>query len=134
MSDWLQRLPGFRRTPAGIERPILRSLPKVLVYGTLLLMLPSLLVRLAREAPADTGGASATMSVDILVAGLLFLHWNIVLTVAIGAFIVMVMKGPAYVADAYPLEDADDAQASSASAAARPSHQSTLPIDRRSSR
>jgi hypothetical protein len=30
-----------------------------------------------------------------------------VLTVAIGAFIVMVMKGPAYVADAYPLEDAD---------------------------
>jgi hypothetical protein len=38
---------------------------------------------------------------------LIFLHWNIVLTVAIGAFMVMVMKGPAYVADAYPLEDAE---------------------------
>jgi hypothetical protein len=82
MPDWFQRLPGFRRTPAGIERPILRSLTKVLVYGTLLLMLPSLLVRLAGEAPADAGGASATMTVDILVAGLLFLHWNVLLTVA----------------------------------------------------
>jgi len=134
MSDWFQRLPGFRRTPAGIERSILRSLPKVLVYGTLLLMLPSLLVRMAGEAPADAAGASATTSVDMLVAGLLFLHWNVVLTIAIGAFIVMVMKGPAYVADAYPLEDADSAHASSASAATRPSHQSAMPIDRRSSR
>ena len=36
------------------------------------------------------------------------LHWSIVCTVAIAAFIVMVMKGPAYVADAYPLEDSDN--------------------------
>ena len=35
------------------------------------------------------------------------LHWSIVCTVAIAAFIVMVMKGPAYVADAYPLVDSD---------------------------
>jgi len=132
MSDWFQPLPGFRRTPAGIERPVLRSLPKVLVYGSLLLMLPSLLVRVAGVAPADAAGASATMSVDNLVAGLLFLHWNVVLTVAIGAFIVMVMKGPAYVADAYPLEDADAAQANSARAQIRPS-QDHMPIDRRSS-
>jgi hypothetical protein len=38
---------------------------------------------------------------------LIFLHWNTVLTLAIGAFIVMVMKGPAYVADAYPLVEAE---------------------------
>ena len=132
MSDWFRRLPGFRRTPAGIERPILRSLPKVLVYGSVLLMLPSLLVRLFGEAPADAAGASATMSVDIFVAGLLFLHWNVVLTVAIGAFIVMVMKGPAYVADAYPLEEADGAHASSARASIRPVHDDKR-IDRRSS-
>jgi len=35
------------------------------------------------------------------------LHWTVVLTVAIAAFIVMVMKGPAYVADAYPVEDSE---------------------------
>jgi len=134
MSDWFQRLPRFRRTPAGIERPILRSLPKVLIYGTLLLMLPSLLVRLAGLALADAGGASATMTVDMLAAGLLFLHWNIVLTVAIGAFIVMVMKGPAYVADAYPLPDVDAPHASAARAPTTSSHKSPMPTDRRSSR
>ena len=35
------------------------------------------------------------------------LHWTVVLTVAIGAFIVLVMKGPAYVADAYPMDEAE---------------------------
>ena len=47
------------------------------------------------------------MTVDIYVLGLLVLFWTAVFTVAIGAFVVMVMKGPAYVADAYPLSDAD---------------------------
>ena len=107
MAEWFRRLPGFRRTPAGIERTILRSLPKVWIYGSLLLMLPSLLVRLGGQAAAESGGASTAMAVDILVVALIFLHWNIVLTLAIGAFIVMVMKGPAYVADAYPLVEAE---------------------------
>ena len=34
--------------------------------------------------------------------GLVVLHWTLVLTLAIGCAIVIVMKGPAYVADAYP--------------------------------
>jgi hypothetical protein len=33
------------------------------------------------------------------------LHWTLVLTLAIGCVIVMLMKGPAYVADAYPIEE-----------------------------
>jgi hypothetical protein len=112
MAEWFRRLPGFRRTPPGIERPILRALPKVWLYGSLLLMLPSLLVRLGGQAAAESGGVSTAMAVDIWVFALVFLHWNIVLTLAIGAFIVMVMKGPAYVADAYPLVDADAPMAS----------------------
>ena len=36
---------------------------------------------------------------------LVILHWTMLLTVGIAAFIVRVMKGPAYVADAYPLDD-----------------------------
>ena len=35
--------------------------------------------------------------------GVVVLHWTLVLTVALECFIVRVMKGPAYVADAYPL-------------------------------
>ena len=34
--------------------------------------------------------------------GLVVLHWTLVLTLAIGCAIVIVMKGPAYVADADP--------------------------------
>ncbi len=35
--------------------------------------------------------------------GVVVLHWALVLTLALGCFIVKVMKGPAYVADGYPL-------------------------------
>jgi hypothetical protein len=40
-----------------------------------------------------------------VMVGLVVLHWTLVLTVAIGCVIVMLMKGPAYVADAYPMQD-----------------------------
>ena len=39
--------------------------------------------------------------------GLVVLHWTLVLTLSIGCVIVMLMKGPAYVADAYPLDESD---------------------------
>jgi len=107
MTDWFQRLPGFTRTPAGIERTILRVLPKAAGYGTLLMMLPSMLTRLATVVHPGAVGERAITTIDIYVAGLVFLHWNVLLTVGIGAFIVMVMKGPAYVADGYALSDAD---------------------------
>lgn len=94
------RLPGFPRTPAGKERQVLRRLPAAFLFGTLLLATPSLLVRVF----ADTADAMA-VTTDIYVASLIILHWTVVLTVGIAAFIVMVMKGPAYVADPYPLQE-----------------------------
>jgi hypothetical protein len=41
------------------------------------------------------------------VISFVILHWTVVVTVGIAAFIVMVMKGPAYVADPYPLNEAE---------------------------
>lgn len=107
MSDWFRKLPGFRQTPAGQERQVLRRLPGILTLGTLLLCLPSLAVRLWwADTPAYEVAASIT-TVDIYAISVLVLHWTVVLTVGIGAVIVMVMKGPAYVADAYPMEGMD---------------------------
>ena len=40
---------------------------------------------------------------DYTMFGVVVLHWTLVLTVALAYFIVRVMKGPAYVADAYAL-------------------------------
>lgn len=102
-----QRLPGFPRTPAGKERVVLRLLPRVFLLGSVLLALPSLLARLLlgpEQAPA-------VMTTDIYVISLIVLHWTVLLTVAIAAFTVMLMKGPAYVADAYPLQERDAPEA-----------------------
>ena len=100
-------LPGFQKSPPGLERVILRRLPAILWQGTALLVLCA---GVAQFWPWDGSAAQVftrITSLHIGVVSLLILHWTVVLTVAIGAFIVMVMKGPAYVADAYPLEDAD---------------------------
>lgn len=102
------RLPGFPRTPAGKERDVLRLLPRTFVFGTLLLAVPSLLARLI-VGPDD---ALAITTTDIYVIGLIILHWTVLLTAGIAAFIVMMMKGPAYVADAYPLLEAETLDAS----------------------
>ena len=102
-----RKLPGFIKTPPGEERRILRLLPKILVLGTLALGIPSLAARWFITNGSEGEIATQIMTVDIYGISLLVLHWTVVFTVAIGAFIVLVMKGPAYVADAYPLEDAD---------------------------
>ncbi len=99
------RLPGFVQTPAGRERDVLRLLPRVLVFGTLLLTLPSLAARIFFGKGDAVEAATRLQSVDILAISIVVLHWTAVFTVAIASLIVMVMKGPAYVADAYPFED-----------------------------
>jgi hypothetical protein len=102
------RLPGFTRTPPGKERLVLRNLPKWLWVGGILLATPSLLVRLVAEDQV----AQTIMTTDIYVVSLIILHWTVIFTVAIAAFIIMVMKGPAYVADAYPLVEAETLEGS----------------------
>jgi hypothetical protein len=101
------KLPGFVRTPSGQERIILHRLPKILLLGSLLLALPSLVARLVITAGSESEIATRIMTIDIYGISLIILHWTVVFTVAIAAFIVLVMKGPAYVADPYPLEDSD---------------------------
>lgn len=99
--------PGFQQSPAGRERAILRSLPRALWLCT---AVPALAAGLARVFPwsgSETDIATRIQTVDILAISVVIFLWSMVLTVAIAAFIVRVMKGPAYVADAYPLQDAE---------------------------
>lgn len=107
MSRLFNQLPGHPRTTPGRERQILRLLPKALVIGTAALALPSLAVRGAVLLNPLLGANSLVTSVDIYSISLVVLHWTVVFTVGLSAFIVMVMKGPGYVADAYPLSDAE---------------------------
>ena len=45
---------------------------------------------------------------DFVMIGLVVFVWTAVLTVGIGCLIVWLMKGPAYVADAYPLPHSEE--------------------------
>jgi hypothetical protein len=100
--NWFNRLSGHRRTSAGLEWHLWRRLPAVLAWGS---ALPGLLATaLWWSMPAVTSSAAERAAQTLLYAllGVLLLHWTLVLTLAIGCVVVMVMKGPAYVADAYP--------------------------------
>lgn len=94
--DYFRKLPGFRRSPAGLEWLILRKLPLIIALG---ILVPAAVVfflwymEFYDKAQID--------KIIILTIAWTVLYCTIMITLGIGAFIVMVMKGPAYVADAY---------------------------------
>lgn len=98
------KLPGFVRTAPGLEQRIWRRLPAILLWGTLLpLLLAGANHALAPAMPPSGGDQSTVLLWDFTMVGVVVFHWTMVLTVALGCFIVRLMKGPAYVADAYAL-------------------------------
>lgn len=105
--SWLRRLPGFKRSAPGLEWAIWRRLPAVWLGGTLLPALMAGTAWLAApEAPYGAMDRSLTQFYYVLI-GVVILHWTLVLTLAIGCVIVILMKGPAFGADGYPLNDSD---------------------------
>jgi hypothetical protein len=89
----------------------LRALPAVTGWGTLLLVLAGVLLRIVgaggtADSVTNSAMDSRWLMTDIYVFAAVILHWTVVFTAAIAAAIVWLMKGPAYVADAYdPNED-----------------------------
>ena len=99
--NWLKRLPPTGREPPGFEWFVLRSVPKLMVYGTSLFVIPFAILQYGIEP-----SSSSKLWELYFIAGLIF-FWTMLFTAALCAFIVYLMKGPAFVADAYYLEDSD---------------------------
>ncbi len=98
--NYFSKLEGFQRSPAGLEWEIWKKLRLIWVTGTVLPLMSS-------GGAFLLDGLEYTRSVEqffYVMVGLVILHWALVLTLAIGCVIVMLMKGPAYVADAYPMD------------------------------
>jgi hypothetical protein len=95
-----------RRVPPGLEWQILRKLPHITLAGSLI---PVALAVLVRMLPPEPGVdiAKHIKSVDIFAIATAITFFTAVLTIAIGCIVVYIMKGPAYVADAYPLQHSD---------------------------
>lgn len=98
----LHRLPGFQRSPPGREWALFRRLPAILLLGTALLVGLALVLWWAVDGQPPAAHQRDLLLLMYQVIGLVVLHWTLVFTVAIGCVIVLLMKGPAYVADAYP--------------------------------
>lgn len=103
----MNKLPGSRREPPGLEWYILRRMPLWVLIATLI---PAAfyLYAAAFPGPADTETVEKYLSsVGIAVIATILTLWTAAFTIAIGCVVVWIMKGPGYVADAYPLVDAD---------------------------
>lgn len=104
---WLNKLPGYQRTPYGFEWRLLKLLPQILLAGT---VLPAVMAGLARFV--FTQGSASEMerslqTFDFVMVGMAIFVWTAGLTVGIGCIIVWLMKGPAYVADGYEVSHSD---------------------------
>lgn len=106
--SWLRKLPGSRKEPHGLEWVILKKTPWALFYSLLVI---SIFVAVGYLMPPE-GAAEAVNKhlemVKILGIAVWITAWTAILTVAFGAFIVYLMKGPAYVADQLELIDSDE--------------------------
>ena len=100
------------RYPPGLERKILNKIPKYLLASILIPLFMSIFVRM----PPIEGLFSRTVdevakfhsTIDFLAIAIFISCLPIILTLTIGCVIVILMKGPAYTADAYKLDDADN--------------------------
>lgn len=105
--NWLQKLPHTRRAASGLEWTLWRKLPLIALLGTALPLLGLGLVHLLVDAEAGAAQARWLQMADYIAWGVLIFHWTMVITVGIGCIIVMVMKGPGYVADGYNVSHSD---------------------------
>jgi hypothetical protein len=108
--NWFNTLPGSKTARPGIESYLLRRMPRYFVLATLLPVLAAMLARFFPSGESAADIAASLKLVDIVAFGVIVLNWTLLLTLSIACYILRVMKGPAYVADAYPLEDSDQPQ------------------------
>lgn len=105
--NWLQKVPHSIRSASGLEWALWRKLPVIALMGTLLPLLGLGVMYALSDREASASTARAFQLARYVVGAIIVFHWSMVLTVAVGCVIVMVMKGPGYQADSYPVSHSD---------------------------
>ena len=96
--EYFNKLSGFIQSPSGFEWVLLKKIPHIL----LLTSLPPCAVMFNLYFFNDTINAEQFKTIYQCL-GILFSLWFFIGTVTIGCIVVIIMKGPAYVADPYEL-------------------------------
>lgn len=90
-------------------------LPQIALLGTWIFVLGLGVLHLCADPQANAEKLRWLQIVNYATLGAIIFHWTMVLTVGIGCFTIMVMKGPGYVADGYNLSHSDKPRATSES-------------------
>jgi len=103
---YLTRLQGHQRSAPGLEWTLVKKLPLCLLGGTVVPLLMALSGRVfpPEGSAADVAKQLSTLDIFSIAVGLT--TWSAIITIGVGCIIVIVMKGPAYVADGYSPDDA----------------------------
>ena len=96
-----------RVEPPGIEMKLLKALPFAALASVLLPSLLALGARTYSDFVHVENAFKMVRSVDIFAVSIAVTLLTAVFTVAIGCIVVWIMKGPAYVADSYPVSHAN---------------------------
>ena len=96
--SWLNKLPNSIRSASGLEWSLWRKLPLIFLVGTAAPLAVAVALHLGSDLEVSAN-ARWLQTMDYMVAGVVVFHWTAVLTIAIGCVVVMLMKGPGYVAD-----------------------------------
>ncbi len=96
-----------RVAPPGLETRLLKAMPPAALASIILPVLLALAARAWVERHVFDDPAKVIKSVDIFAWSIGATLLTAVFTVAIGCVVVWVMKGPAYVADSYPVAHAN---------------------------
>jgi hypothetical protein len=96
-----------RRYPAGLEWALFKKLPLLTVAGFAVI---GLLWAGAHAWPWAGDARAAALSIgkfEFALIGAAIFHLTMMVTLAIGCVVVLIMKGPRYSADSYPVEDSE---------------------------
>jgi hypothetical protein len=110
--NWFKKIPQSHRSATGLEWRLWRKLPLIALVGTVLPLLCLGLLHLLADSQADAAQLRWLQMMGYVLGGVVLFHWSMVATVGIGCIIVIIMKGPGYVADGYRVSHSDQPRAS----------------------
>lgn len=109
---WLNKLPEMPRSATGLEWVLWRRLPWIWLAGNLVLVL--VWAGMHWYWPVETAAQERRLQLaDYMLLGALAFHWTGIFTIGFGCVVVMLMKGPGYVADGLEVSHSDQPRAAS---------------------
>lgn len=103
----MEKHPPDRKYPPGLEWTLFRKLPWLTLAGFAVI---GALFGLVRMWPWEGDAkqiANLIQRMDFALIGAAIFHLTMMLTLLIGCVVVLIMKGPRYTADSYPVSDSE---------------------------